>query len=55
MMVEIAKNEIFISLIQHASCLKKGNDKVDEIIVTFNKDLGHTGALAFESSLKKYF
>ena len=35
--------------------LEKGNDKVDEIIVTFNKDLGHTGALAFESSLKKYF
>ena len=35
--------------------LEKGNDKVDQIIVTFPKEFGYAGALALESSLKKYF
>ena len=35
--------------------LEKSNDKVDQIIVTFPKELGHTGAIALETSLKKYF
>ena len=35
--------------------LEKGNDEIDQIILTFRKELGHTGALAFENSLKKYF
>ncbi|MDC0125745.1 ABC transporter permease, partial [Flavobacteriaceae bacterium] len=35
--------------------LEKGNDKIDQIVVTFPKEFGHTGALALESSLKKYF
>ena len=35
--------------------LEKSNDKVDQIIVTFPKVLGHTGAIALETSLKKYF
>ena len=35
--------------------IEKSNDKVGEIIVTFPKELGHPGAMAFESSLKKYF
>lgn len=35
--------------------MEKGNDKIDQIIVTFPKELGHAGALAFENSLKKYF
>lgn len=35
--------------------LEKGNDKVDQIIVTFPKEFGYAGALALENSLKKYF
>ena len=35
--------------------LEKSNDKVGQIIVTFPKELGHTGAIALETSLKKYF
>jgi len=35
--------------------LEKSNDEIDQIILTFRKELGHTGALAFENSLKKYF
>ena len=35
--------------------IEKSNDKVDQIIVTFRKELGHAGALALEKSLKKYF
>ena len=35
--------------------LEKSNDKVDQIIVTFPKELGHAGAIALETSLKKYF
>lgn len=34
--------------------LEKSNDKIDQIIVTFRKELGHAGALAFEKSLKKF-
>ncbi len=35
--------------------LEKGNDKVDQMIVTFPKEIGHAGAIAFETSLKRYF
>jgi len=35
--------------------IEKSNDEIDQIILTFRKELGHTGALAFENSLKKYF
>jgi putative ABC transport system permease protein len=35
--------------------IEKSNDKVDQIVVTFRKELGHTGALALEKSLKNYF
>jgi len=35
--------------------LEKGNDKVDQLIVTFPKEMGHAGAIAFETSLKRYF
>jgi putative ABC transport system permease protein len=35
--------------------LEKSNDKVGQIIVTFPKELGHVGAVAFEKSLKKFF
>ena len=35
--------------------IRKNTDKVDQIIVTFPKELGHTGAIALETSLKKYF
>ena len=35
--------------------LEKSNNKVDQLIVTFPKELGHAGAIALESSLKKYF
>ena len=35
--------------------IEKSNDKVDQIIITFRKELGHAGALALEKSLKNYF
>ncbi len=35
--------------------LEKGNDKVDQLIVTFPKEMEHAGAIAFETSLKRYF
>ena len=35
--------------------IEKSNDKVDQIIVSFRKELGHAGALALEKSLKNYF
>ena len=35
--------------------LEKSNYKVGQIIVTFPKELGHVGAVAFEKSLKKFF
>jgi putative ABC transport system permease protein len=35
--------------------LEKGNDKVDQLVVTFPKEMGHAGAIAFETSLKRYF
>lgn len=35
--------------------IEKSNDEVDQIIVTFRKELGHAGALALEKSLKNYF
>lgn len=35
--------------------LEKGNDKLDQIVVTFRNELGHTGALAFEAALRKFF
>ena len=35
--------------------IEKSNDEIDQIILTFRKELGHTGSLAFENSLKKYF
>ena len=35
--------------------IEKSNNKLDQIVITFRKELGHTGALAFEKSLKKYF
>jgi putative ABC transport system permease protein len=34
--------------------IEKSNDKVDQIVMTFRKELGHAGALAFEQSVKKY-
>ncbi len=34
--------------------LEKGNDKVDQIIVAFRPELGHTGAVAFENQLRKF-
>ena len=35
--------------------LEKGSDKIDQLIVTFPKEMGHAGAVAFETSLKRYF
>ncbi|MFZ8961426.1 MAG: ABC transporter permease [Flavobacteriaceae bacterium] len=35
--------------------MEKSTDRVDQIVVTFPKELGHAGAVAFEASLKKYF
>ena len=35
--------------------IEKNNDKIGQIIVTFPKEIGHVGAIAFEKSLKKYF
>ena len=35
--------------------LEKNNDKIQQLIVTFPKEMGHAGAVAFENSLKKYF
>ncbi|MGD2004859.1 MAG: ABC transporter permease [Flavobacteriaceae bacterium] len=35
--------------------LEKGNDKVDQIVVSFRNELGHAGALAFEKGLRKFF
>lgn len=35
--------------------IEKSTDKIDQIIVTFPREMGHSGALAFEASLKKYF
>jgi len=35
--------------------IEKSNNKLDQIVITFRKELGHAGALAFEKSLKKYF
>ena len=29
--------------------IEKSNDEIDQIILTFRKELGHTGALAFEN------
>jgi putative ABC transport system permease protein len=34
--------------------LEKGNDKLDQIVVTFRNELGHTGALGFEDALRKF-
>ena len=34
--------------------IEKSNDKVDQIVITYKKELGHAGALALEKSLKKY-
>ena len=34
--------------------LEMGNDKIDQIVVTFRNELGHTGAIGFESALKKF-
>jgi putative ABC transport system permease protein len=35
--------------------IEKGNDKLNQIVMTYRKELGHSGAMAFESTLKKYF
>ncbi len=35
--------------------IEKGNDKLNQIVLTYRKELGHAGAMAFESALKKYF
>ncbi|MGY8923286.1 MAG: ABC transporter permease [Flavobacteriales bacterium] len=35
--------------------IEKGNDKLNSIVMTYRKELGHTGAVAFEKVLKKYF
>ena len=35
--------------------IEKGNDKLNQIVLTYRKELGHSGAIAFESALKKYF
>lgn len=35
--------------------LEKSNDKIQQLIVTFPKEMGYAGAVAFENSLKKYF
>ena len=34
--------------------LEKGNDKLDQIIVAFRPELGHTGAVAFERQLRTF-
>ena len=34
--------------------IEKSNDKVDQIVLTYKKELGHAGALALEKSLKKF-
>ena len=35
--------------------IEKNNDKLGQIIITFPKEIGHVGAIAFEKALKKYF
>ena len=35
--------------------MEKNNDKIDQIIVSFNPDLGYIGALAFEKQLGDFF
>ena len=35
--------------------IEKNNDKLGQIIITFPKEIGHAGAIAFEKTLKKYF
>ena len=35
--------------------IEKNNDKIGQIIITFPKEIGHLGAIAFEKTLKKYF
>lgn len=35
--------------------IEKSNDKIGQIIITFQKEIGQLGAVAFENSLKKYF
>ena len=35
--------------------IEKNNDKIGQIIITFPKEIGHVGAIAFEKTLKKYF
>ena len=35
--------------------IEKNNDKIGQIIITFPKEIGHVGAIAFEKALKKYF
>ena len=35
--------------------IEKSNDKIDQIIITFPKEIGQVGAIAFENALKKYF
>lgn len=34
--------------------LEKSNDKIDQIIVAFRPELGHTGAMAFEKQLRRF-
>ena len=35
--------------------IEKSNDKVDQIILTYRKELGYLGAMGLENGLKKYF
>ena len=35
--------------------IEKGNDKIGQIIVTYPKELGYAGAIAYENALRKYF
>ena len=35
--------------------MEKGNDKVGQILVTYRKELGYVGSVAYEKALKKYF
>ena len=35
--------------------IEKSNDKVDQIILTYRKELGYLGAMGLENGLKKFF
>ena len=48
------KKEIYIPFTTR-QLIEKSNDKVDQIILTYRKELGYLGAMGLENGLKKYF